>query len=196
MNTNNNHDHSRAKKTPLLIVALIIPASLFGWWLGGRSNNTQTNNPVQPRASTSTPGQDAKSLVNYTLPDAWTETYCAPSKDIYITPSDTAADCKMKPRAPVEISIDSANNKDCNQLQNVQNVSKHICISEYINGLRSLKSETVYNKASAYKKDMTINAYYIDTGKGVAKVEYVHEPNDNEFQADFEQLAKSVQVKN
>ena len=42
---------------------------------------------------------------------------------------------------------------------------------------------------------MVINAYYIDTGKGVVKVEYIHDANNNEYQAGLEQLAKSVQVK-
>lgn len=200
MNPENGRNYVRVKKITVFIVLLIISAGLLGWWLG-QSNDSSNNN--QPKdATNSTPsnnasGADIKSLINYTLPDGWEEASCpSGAGSVFIIPSGGGnVNCSANPSSPVKISVDAANNKDCNQLQNVQNVSKHICISEFINGRKSLKAETVYNQESSYKKNTAVNAYYIDTGKGVAEVEYIHDPNDNEYQADFEQLAKSVQVK-
>ena len=88
----------------------------------------------------------------------------------------------------------TANNTDCNQLQSVQNVKKHICISEYINGMKSLRAETIYNQDSVYGKETTIIAYYINSGKEVIKAELIYNSDDN-FRNSFEQLAKSIDLK-
>lgn len=205
MNYENDSQYVRIKKSIVLIAIVVIAAGLFGWWIGQADDkpspvNQTSNNTVDTTDKTapseSTAGMSVKSLVKYTLPDGWKESTCPASESsIYIVPSGANVDCDANPSSPVKISVDPGNNTDCNQLQGVQNVSKHICISEFINGKKSLKAETVYNSESSYKKPTTINAYYINTGKGVIKVEYIHDASDNEYQAGFEQLAKSVQVK-
>lgn len=200
MNPDNDRKYFKVKKATLLIAILVLAAGLFGWWIGRNKDaaDNHTNNTGQSSGEIETNDTTGvKSLVRYTLPDGWKEASCtAAAGAVFITPSGaTDLDCAANPSSVVKISVDPANNKDCNQLQNVQNVSKHICISEYINGRKSLKAETVYNEASSYKKDTAINAYYIDTGKGVVKLEYVHPTSDNGFLGGFEQLAKSVQVK-
>ncbi len=208
MNPDNDRKYLRIPKMAVLLI--VIPAvGLLGWQLGRSKDppannqpaNTQTDNPTAQPKSNSGAG-DVKTLVNYTLPFNWGEASCpAEARSVFIIPTGgSEADCDgpdpvSNPISPVKISVDSANNKDCNQLQNVQNVSKHICISEYINGHKSLKAETVYNRSSSYNRDTTVNAYYIDIGKAVIKVEYFHSPNDHEHQNGFEQLAKSIQVK-
>lgn len=201
MNPINERSNAFTKKIIIVIVALVLTAGLVGWYIGRsgepEKNNQATSSQQDTSTTTSNSDSDVKSFINYSLPDGWKEISCASAPGaIYTAPSKGATvDCDNNPSAPVKISVDSANNKDCNQLQNVQNVSKHVCISEYINGRKSLRAETVYNNDSSYKKATTVDAYYIDTGTNVIKIEYVHDPNDSQYKANFEQLAKSVQVK-
>lgn len=163
-----------------------------------------SNNDVSPQTPASTTGTEAnkqptnastnvKSLVSYVLPDGWKETSCPEAVgSVYVLPNGAGSvDCNANPSSPVKMSVDPGNNTDCNQLQNVQNVKKHTCISLYINGHKTLKSSTEYLASSTYKQDTTINDYYVDTGKGVVKLEYVFISN-NQFQTGFDQLAKSV----
>lgn len=187
------------KRTTILVLLVVVIAGLVGWSIG-RSNvsgpNSQTNT-AEPVATDNSSGPDVKSLVNYKLPDGWKEASCPDAAgSVFVAPRGADdIDCSNNPSSPVKISVDSANNTDCNQLQSVQNVSKHICISEFINGKKSLKSETRYNAQSSYKRNTTIHAYYINTGKGVVKIEYVY-TDDNAYQPGWEELAKSVTVKN
>jgi hypothetical protein len=198
-----NLNNSGKAKLVVIVVVLLIAAGLTGWWFG-RSHNTSNNKQTDQAQSDNkksdnvSSNNDVKALVSYVLPDGWKASTCAASAgSVFVVPKGTGnVNCNSTPSSPIKISVDPANNKDCNQLQNVQNVSKHICSSEFINGHKSLRAETVYNKDSSYKKDTTINAYYIDTGKGVIKLEYIHEPTNSENLIGFEQLAKSVQTKN
>lgn len=197
-----NTDRSnKAIKTALIVIVLILIAGLAGWQLG-KSNkpaNNQTASTAQP--TTSTPDKqsaqgDVKSLVSYTLPDGWTESKCpSAGGSVYIVPAGAdPADCSANPSSPVKISIDPGNAKDCNQLQNVQNVKKHICSSIFIDGRKTLKAFTEYNQESSFKKDTSISAYYLDTGKGVVKAEYIYN-GSNDYEAGFDQLANSIKAK-
>lgn len=199
MNPNNDRKYIQVNKTALLIAILVLGAGLFGWWLG-RSDKSQTaqssNSAQNVTPSTNIAGPDVKSLVAYRLPDGWKESSCPNATgSVFIVPAGASGvDCEANPSAPVKVSVDAGNNDDCNDLQNVQNVRKHICISLYINDKKSLKAETIYNSRSSYKKETTLHAYYINTGKGIVKVEYVYN-NSNDYQAGFDELAKSVQAK-
>ncbi|MBA3758445.1 hypothetical protein H0X10_02325 [Candidatus Saccharibacteria bacterium] len=204
MNPDNDRKYVQVKKVTLLIAALILAALFLGWLLGRSSNsdNASNNNQPQPtssqQASTtpSTSGEDVKSLVTFKLPDGWTEASCPNAAgSVFIIPAGAGGvDCDANPSAPVKVSVDTSNSDDCNDLQNVQNVSKHICSSLFINDKKTLKAETVYNQDSSYKKATTVQAYYINTGKGIIKVEYVYE-GSNEYQTGFDELAKSIAVK-
>lgn len=185
-------------KIIMSVVLVVILAGLVGWALGSnqdKASNGQESNS-EPTTTSNTDGRDVKSLVSYELPDGWKEASCPSAAGaVFVVPRGAGeVDCGASPSSPVKISVDSANNTDCNQLQGVQNVSKHICISEFINGKKSLKAETRYNSQSSYKRDTTIHAYYINTGKSVVKVEYVY-TEDNAYQMGWEELAKSVAVK-
>ncbi len=199
MKPDNNHQYIRVNKLVLLVAILILGAGVLGWRLGhsNTSSTSQPDNTSQPTSVNNANTAGVRSLVSYVLPDGWKEASCtAMAGSVYMVPAGTSnADCSANPSSPVKISVDSGNNTDCNQLQNVQNVSKHICISVYINGHKSLRAETIYNQDSSYKKPTTINAYYINTSKGVVRVEYIHDPKDNGYQAGFDQLANSVRVK-
>lgn len=189
----------RGIKIIISVLLAVILAGLLGWTMGSnqkKASNGQENNYEPTTTNNNTDGRDVKALVSYKLPEGWKEAGCLSAAGaVFIVPRGAGeVDCSASPSSPVKISIDSANNTDCNQLQGVQNVSKHICISEFINGRKSLKAETRYNAQSSYKRDTTIHAYYINTGKGVVKVEYVY-TEDNAYQMGWEELAKSVAVK-
>lgn len=183
----------------VVILSLIILAGLAGW-LFGRNNNATSNS--QPNGSanennseTTQNDEGVKSLVTYSLPDGWKEASCDSSPgSVYIIPSGADdIDCSANPSSPVKLSVDPGDTKDCNELQNVSEVKKHVCISLYINDMRSLKATTEYLSSSPYGQETTINAYYLDTGNGVIKAEYTYN-SGNQYQVGFDELVNSVQA--
>lgn len=188
----------RIHKNVLLIVGLILAAGVFGWIFGHMDNpkSIQSNSSTQSSANTDSTAGSASSLVSYDLPNGWKDASCdATSSTIYIVPNGASApDCTNNPSSAITLSVDGAGPTDCNQLQNNQDVKKHVCISLYINGHKSLKSSTEYLPTSSYGKDTTISTYYIDTGSGVVRVEYAY-TSTNLYQAGFDQLANSVRKK-
>ena len=201
MNTQNNKRHTGTKILLLLVALLVLGAGLVGWRLGRSTNRQSVSAPTSPSQGATTGSDvavaDVRSLVTYTLPDGWTEATCpnAPGAVSVMPAGAEAVDCGANPSSAIKISVDPSNTDDCNDLQNVQNVRKHTCISLYINDKKSLKAETIYTQDSSYKTETSIHAYYINTGKGVIKIEYIHHSDDNEHQAGLDQLARSVQVR-
>ena len=188
-------------KNIMIIVVLLAVVGLGGWLLGMSKNSSKPQQSA--KTNLSTPAQNSsntaaavKSIISYTVPSGMKETNCPGKPEVYVTALDGKANCESNPVAPVILSIDAASTKDCSQLQNVQNVSKHVCKTEYINDHKSVIAETIYNQQSSYKKDTDVNAYYIDTGKGVVKVEYSHDPSNSTLVALFDQLAHSMRLKN
>ena len=191
MDQQNNQKQKNLKSIVISIVALIVIAGLIGWKIGHSHKNTDQAAGSQNSSQTGT----LNSVVSYSIPSGWKESSCSGKDGAYITPPGTSLDCTAELPAPVMIAVDGGNTTDCAQLQSVQNVSKHICKSQYIHGHKSLNSETVYNTASVYKKATSIEAYYINTGKGIVKVVYQHNTSDMAALAGFGQLAESVQTK-
>jgi hypothetical protein len=182
----------------VLILGLVIIAGLIGWKLG-RSDDKQTatQQPTNSATSSTTPASnsDVKSLVSFSLPDGWKEGTCPDAcGKLFIVPNGASLQCDNNPIAPVKMYVDANNTADCQQLQNVQNVRKHICKSVFINGHKSLQSSTEYPKSATYPEDTTISDYFIDTGKGVVAVEYTYTSSNN-YQLGFDQLANSVKPK-
>lgn len=177
-----------------MILLLVILSGFAGWRIG-RSDNSTNNTLTSPTSNIA--GKKVKALVNYRLPDAWIEDSCSPSSNtIYVVPRGTSLDCSANPSSPIKIYVDSQNTIDCQQLMPVSNegIRKHVCISLYISGHRSLKASTEYGSGSGYKTDTTVSYYYINTGKGVVAIKYIY-TSINDFQAGFDQLATSVKVK-
>ncbi len=112
-----------------------------------------------------------------------------------LKPTDhSAANCDTPASTPISISVDAKNTNNCNQLQDNQHVSNHVCKSQYINGHKSLNASTTFDQASVYTVNTTFSDYYIDTGHGSIKIEYTYTSKDD-FQAGFDQLALSVKTK-
>lgn len=188
-------------KTIIIIGLLILVAGLIGWVLGNTNktstNQTQSNSTVTPNATIQepVPAAEVKSLVSYTLPDGWKEGGCNNAVNrVYIIPQGVTLDCNASPSAPIKLYVDPEGATDCNQLQNVENVRKHICKSQFINGRKTLVALTEYPKSSEYSVDTNISRYYLDTGKGVVRAEYTY-GTDNKYQMGFDELANSIRVK-
>lgn len=197
-NSSASHTVRKAIQLTVLILGLVIIAGLIGWKLG-HSNDSKHSNPVSnnTNATSTTPASnsDVKSLVAYTLPDGWKEGTCPDAGGkLYIVPNGALLQCGSNPASPIKMYVDANNTTDCQQLQNVQNVRKHVCKSLFINGHKSLQSSTEYPKSATYPEDTTISDYYIDTGKGVVAVEYTFTSRNN-YQIGFDQLANSVRTK-
>lgn len=185
----------RIHKTALVVVVLVLIAGFIGWKLGHGGQQPTTTVPIT--ASGTLPDKnmgDVAALVTYQLPDGWKQASCPGSGSVYVVPkSDATIDCNAVSVSPITLSVDAGNHTDCNQLQNVTEVKKHICVSVFINGHKSLKASTEYLASSSYKQPTTINAYYVDTGRGVVKVAYQY-TSDNQYQSAFDQLANSIKA--
>ena len=182
----------QAPKYALITLALVFLAVIIGWRVG--KNGKTTTTPASGTSSQTSAATGLKSLVSYSLPDGWKEASCPAVPDIiYVTPAGTTLNCSADPSAPIKIYVDSQGATDCQQLQGVQNVKKHICSSLYINGHKSLKALTEYPQSSSHSQNTTVSDYYIDTGKGVVRVEYTYTAS-NDYQTGFEQLSSSVKV--
>jgi hypothetical protein len=177
-------------------VILLVLAGLIGWLLG-KSNKSANSATGQTQSSNNIGGTGVKKLISYTLPEAWTENTCpSAGASVYIIPNGTTLDCSANPSASIKAYVDSQNTTDCQQLKpaSQQGIRKHVCISLYIDGHKSLKASTEYaGGSSSYKTDTTVSDYYINTGKGVAAIEYRY-TSANDFQAGFDQLAASAKV--
>lgn len=200
MNPDKNHLNKRTKII-ILAVVLVAAASLVGWLIGhsnNSTNNNQASTSTQTTSNSNVGGSNVKSLVSYTLPDGWSEGTCPTSSNtIYINPNSTSLDCNANPSAPIKIYVDSQNTTDCQQLNPTDNrgVKKHVCISLYVDGHKSLKASTTYSSGSSYNTDTTISDYYINTGRGVVAVQYTY-TSTNDYQIGFDQLATSTKIKN
>ena len=84
-------------------------------------------------------GAAVDSLITYSLPDGANDVDCS------------------APSSSIKLSVDPGDAKDCNELQNVSEVKKHVCISLFVNDLRSLKATTEYLVSSSYGRDTTLN---------------------------------------
>ena len=200
MNPDKNHLNKRTKII-ILVVVLVIAAGLVGWLIGhsnNSTNNNQTSTSTGTASNSSAGGGNVKSLVSYTLPDGWSEGTCSSSSStFYINPNGTSLDCSANPSAPIKIYVNSQNTTDCQQLKptTTTGIKKHVCISLYIDGHKSLKASTEYaGGTSSYKTDTTISEYYVNTGNGVVAFEYTY-TSVNGYQAGFDQLATSTKVK-
>jgi hypothetical protein len=192
-----NYSIGKKYKLILLAITLLVAVSLVAWLIGKHSNPSNQNSPAaQTQSSTSASTTDVKSLISYTLPDGWVENVCSGSgATVYIIPSGATLDCSANPSAPIKAYVDPQNTTDCQQLKpaSTQGIKKHVCISLYISGHKSLKASTEYAASSLFNTDTTVSDYFINTGKGVAALDYTY-TSANSYQIGFDELARSVRT--
>jgi len=185
------------KWLPVLLGALAGVVVVILFLIHG-SNNSKTTNPTMP---TSPVKSTVESLVSYQLPDGWTKVECGGENDVVlIVPAQRVKpDCAtLSDSWPMTLMKDPMKTTDCNQIKvNNQQITNHVCSSQNVNGQKMLVSSTTYNDKSLYGKDTKVSDYYLDTKKGVIKLEYADDQTSTEddYQAQFDQIANSMQVK-
>lgn len=189
-------DPARSSRSPFTIILLALlalaVALLIGWQIGKSDGTSEVKD--QGSNTTTQPAEQAeskavKSLVSYTLPDNWKEGNCPNiAEKVYVVPAGENHDCNASTVAPVSIYVDESKTTDCNQINPPNDVRKHICKSEFINGKKALRAETEFASGNSTK------TFYIDIGEEVVKVEYSYSGEDT-FDQGFETLAKSVRTK-
>jgi hypothetical protein len=186
--------------TALVVVIIIIAAFLA--FLGTQKDNKKvstSNKPVTPSENNSTiPKID--SLMSYTLPTDWTKQNCGGSTEVVlIVPAGKVSpNCvALASSWPMKIVMDTLNTTDCNQIKvNNQQVTNHVCSSQPINGSKIFVSGTTFNNKSLYGRDTRVSDYFVNTPKGVVKLEYADDLSspEDDYQAQFDQIANSIKV--
>ncbi len=178
-------------KTLLIIFCVAAISGFVGWRIGRDQVRTRTSSSPASRMPPS-PRDTAKNKVSevasYTLPSGWREYHCPSAVDtVFVRPAGVESlDCDAEPASPIQLALDANNTTDCKSLAPAGSTHRHVCISLDINGNKSLQASTV--------RDTTIDVFYVDVGTKVIKLSYEH-GSDAVYQADFEQLAKSVRSK-
>jgi hypothetical protein len=192
---------NKIKWLPILVLILFVVGAigLFVHKKNKVSTPAQTSPSAQTSSDTSTFNID--SLISYQLPDGWTTQDCGGENDVVlIVPAQRVKpDCaSLADSWPMKFSKDPQNTTDCNQIKvNNQQVTNHVCSSQNINGQKIFVSSTTYNNKSVYGKDTKVSDYYVESKKGVIKLEYADDltSSEDDYQAQFDQIANSIKVK-
>ncbi len=188
----------------LLALILIVVAALVAVQIIRSRDNSQSTDEGRgrtisvPAIPPPTGHMEVSSIVTYSTPSGWTEIACPnPQDGVVLTQSGVVSHCDNQPAESIRIAVDPGNSKDCNQLQDVQNVSKHTCKSIFVNNHMTLEALTEYNQDSLYNQPTRLTAYYLDSGKGVVKISYLVSPPENgdELQPVLEQIVQSMRAK-
>jgi hypothetical protein len=194
------------RRRSLLIILIIIAlaaALIIGLKLGKSSNKrtSSVTNPPSNSAKTSNTNSKISSLISYQLPDGWNSVGCNnPTEVILIVPQGKVSpDCaSLADNWPMKIMMDPMNTTECSQIKvNNQQITNHVCSSQTINGSKIFVASTTYNEKSDYGKNTKVSDYYVDTSNGVVKLEYADDltSNEDDYQAQFDQIANSIKVK-
>ncbi len=188
-------------KKNILIALLIFGLGISGGLLLAKNDPKDTNKSVAPQNSNDDSSAEpievisgVKDMVSYTIPSELVEAKCASNDALYFAAKNEKPDCSASPDSAITLSIDDQNINDCNQLQNRSEVKKHICISLFINDQRSLQATTEYLESSSFGKEITSQEYYIDTGSGIVKAQYLYTGGGDSLQS-FENLINSIKAK-
>jgi hypothetical protein len=177
----------------LIVLIILTAGGIIGWLARGGGKPDQPK-AVTPQASqTQGVGNQAdksslKSLVGYTLPDGWQEASCDGRDAVYVLPHEVSLNCSADPSAPISLSSSPQSATDCSQLDSQPNVRQHVCKSLNIDGRKTLQASTTAADGN------TVADYYMDTGKGVVRVEYRYSGTGT-YLEQYDQIAKSLVVK-
>lgn len=183
----------------VMAILLLLLAGTVGWLIGrDRGSRSQ---PVQETSSDASGDSQQSSgrvtdLVAFDVPGGWKQAECEGVENVvYFVPSSTSPDCNDVPSSSISLAVDPQERTDCNQLQNVQDVSKHICKSIFIDNHKTLQAQTIYNQDSTVLPGRTVDAYYIDTGNGVVVARYIYS-GSGEHGTVFNDLVMGLRVRN
>jgi hypothetical protein len=191
---------------PLLLGVIILVAAVLIGVNFVRNNVKQSNsNTNTPASSTQSSFQNTNtpidSLITYKLPPGWTDTDCISGTEaiLFISPTQPRPNCAIDlQKWSMRITMDPQSPSNCSQIKvNNQQITNHVCASQFINGKSAIKSSTTYNEKSSYAHPTKVEDYFISTGKGTIKLEYIDDlsNSNDDFQAQFDQLASSVKTK-
>lgn len=183
----------------IALVVLVFLAGLIGWGIGRNNNESASdisepasgNEAAEPQSAQSTVDE----LVTYSVPAGYSKSSCDSQRDeVYIVNGSDLPDCEAVPEESITLQIDENDNTDCDEIQDVVSVSRHVCRSVFIDGRKTLEASTTYTEVSSYMPERTIDAYYMNTGKGVVLARYIHGVDAPESTA-FHDLVYSMRVK-
>jgi hypothetical protein len=184
------------KKIIFALLAVLVLGGVIGWIIRGAATKDTPPEASQTQGiGNHADRSELKSLVSYTVPDGWQEASCDGDKDtVYVLPQEVSLDCNAVPAAPISISIDPQGATDCSELDDNQNVRTHTCKSLDIDGRKSLEAKTEFLPTAGQGRGETFARYFIDTGKGVVKVEYRYS-GDATYQQGYDTIAQSISIK-
>lgn len=181
----------------LLILTLLLAAGIIGYQLNNDTNSNDSNKSSDIQKPTEKlTNSDISKLISFNTPTEWREKSCdEDGGSVYFATTNSAeVDCSASPELQVKLSAGSEEYSECSQIPEKQNVKKFICISKYINDLRSLQTDTEYLSSSAFGRETEVQTFYIDTGSAIIKAEYIHSGSDTD-QAGFDSLVNSIKAK-
>jgi hypothetical protein len=188
----------------LLVLIFIVAVGVALWLMFGKNNDKQsenTANPTSPPPASTNKSSQVDSLVSYQLPDGWKSVGCNTTTDVVliVPQGKVSPDCAaLADNWPMKLMVDTMNTTDCNQIKvNDQQVTNHVCSSQSINGSKFLVASTTFNDKSPYGKKTKVSEYYVKTSGGVVKLQYADDltSNEDDYQAQFDQIANSIKVK-
>jgi hypothetical protein len=189
----------------LLCGAILVAVVLLGYNFVRNNVKRSDNNTNTPASRSQSRFQNTNtpidSLITYKLPAGWTDTDCISGTEVilFIAPTLPRPNCAIDlQKWSVRITMDPQSPTNCNQINvNNQQITNHVCASKFINGKKAIKSSTTYNEKSSYAHPTKVEDYFINTGKGTIKIEYIDDltNSNDDFQVQFDQLANSVTTK-
>lgn len=178
------------------LIIVLFGAGLIGWRIGRNSSKSDAPPVTETQTVESdTTATEVDELVTYSVPSGFVKAKCGVERDvIHFIRESQLPNCESVPTESITLEIDSSDHRDCNELEGVDNVTKHVCRSIFIDNRRTLEASTSYTEVSTVLPERTVDVYYMDTGKGVVLAKYIHEeaaPNSTAFN----ELAYSLRVK-
>lgn len=177
----------------LIILAIIILAAI---WAHGHHRRTATNPTAGSSQVKNT--DDPRSYVSWQVPSGLVQARCPGVNGgvTYLLRGGTDTACAAAGPNPILIQMDLQDTTDCNQVKPGAGIIKHTCLSIFIDGHKTLKSQTDYDSSSGYGTDTTQQDYYFNTGKtkAVVLVRYIYS-GANSYQSQFDALAQSLRTK-
>lgn len=193
-------DSSRKKVWVSVAILVLLALAALIVWLIVVANHPKNNKTAEPPASQVPSSSEINDLVSYDLPSGWFKIGCSDALTLIVPSGQTRPSCTNDVQNwPIKITLSPQDITDCNQIKvNNQQVTKHICRSQFISGQKVIDSSTTYNDKSFYGRPTKVSDYYFNTRGKTIQFEYIDNlSNDkDDFQSQFDQFVNTVKVKN